>query len=89
MIGVAITVLCEAGIKYDFCEPEKPRREVMGAKAFKELRAIKDKNKGQQVKMRKQYIVDWVKAKYPQFDGDDNAADAVMIALYALKESRS
>ena len=38
---------------------------------------------------KKEDMIAAVKAKYPQFDGDDNAADAVMIALYALKESRS
>lgn len=38
---------------------------------------------------KKNDMIAAVKAKYPEFDGDDNAADAVMIALFALEKTRS
>lgn len=82
MIGAALTVLSDAGLKDNtyFWPTDQIRKGVMGEGAVSAIRKIKDR------KAKKQYLVDWVKQKYPAFDGDDNAADAVMIALYTLEQ---
>tara|TARA_R100000951_G_scaffold1557_3_gene3262 strand:- start:506 stop:883 length:378 start_codon:yes stop_codon:yes gene_type:complete len=73
IIAVADTILSDQGI---------PPATMLTATQLKKFATGKGNAK-------KEDMIAAVKAKYPQFDGDDNAADAVMIALYALKESRS